>query len=163
MRGRNDANHRSRHSIVHQMENFLTQTLQDHISWIWTPTQKPEISLCNPVSNRPFPDPDSRGIFPGSGLSPPGPYFLILATLPETIDLITHSFIKPTKSWPMNSLPETVDFALQSFIKSAISWPRPFSTIFPRSGPHSRNHKFHDSILYQIDNFLTQTLQEHIF
>ena len=55
--------------MLHQIENFLTQSLQDHISWIWTP---------DPI--------------------PSGPYFLDLDTLPETIDPATLSCIKSTIS-----------------------------------------------------------------
>ena len=46
--------------------------------------------------------------------------------------------------------------------KSNISYHRPSMTIFLRFGIPFKNHRFRYSILYQIEHFLTQTLQDHI-
>ena len=60
--------HRSRYSSFYQVDYFVTQILQDHISWIWKLFQKPWISLSNPVLNGKLPKPKpSMAMFLGSG------------------------------------------------------------------------------------------------
>ena len=77
--------HQSRYSILYQIDQVLTQTIHDHISWNGQSFQKLYISPPNTLWNWPYPGPDH-----------PGPSFLELVILAEP-----HiSLSNPWSNWP---------------------------------------------------------------